>query len=432
MSEPENPSVKFTEENELDARKPVGYFQLIVHNSNFRWFWSGQTISLLGDWFNIIASATLITQLSESGLAVGVLFTIHISAALLVAPVAGIFADRYNRKHFLLITDLVRAFIVFGFLLVQDKSDIWLLYTLTTLLFGISGLSNPARNAILPDITSSRELGTANTLGATSSSVMYALGAALGGVTTGLLGSQTAFVIDGLTFFISVAFLLQIKLPSLSATAGHAPTQKRLESFRYMLQHRDILFIVMHKAVIATLFSSGFQPVQVEIAKNHFTIGVGGALSLGLMYAVSGIGGSFGPILIRRWTADQYNRLRISISIGYLIGVLGLVAVALLLNLPTVLLGGAFRSFGNAIVWFFSTQLLFQHVPNEIRGRIFGVEFALYTLMGGISSFAVGALLDRFHVQTILWGMVGPTLLPIVLWSLWQIHYNRMNRTKHE
>ena len=404
--------------------EPVGYITLIRQNANFRWLWCGQLVSLLGDWFNLIASAILIADLTGSGLAIGILFTIRMLAPFVVTPIAGICADRYNRKHILIITDIIRVFIVFAFLLVRDENDIWLLYTLTTLLFAVSGFFSPARSAILPDVTTPRELGTANALGAATWSVMLAVGAAIGGLTTGLFGSQTAFVIDGLTFVLSAGLLLGVKLPDSSSTATEHQTRARLTAFRYMRQHPDILFIAMHKAAIALLLSSGFQVVQIEIAKEHFVIGVGGAISLGLMYCVNGIGSGIGPILARRWTGDRDRPLRVSISLGYLIGVLGFAIVAPLFGLVEVLIGGFIRSIGGGIAWVFSTQLLLQRAPNEIRGRIFGTEFALFTLMGGIGTAIVGALLDQFHLRTILWGMTGLPLIPAVLWWFWQRHHS--------
>ena len=413
-------------ESAIDATyEPVGYIDLIRQNSNFRWLWCGQVVTLLGDWFNLIASAILIAELTGSGFAIGVLFTIRMLAPFTVAPIAGICADRYNRKHLLIITDIVRVFIVLGFLFIRDESDIWLLYTLTTLLFAVSGFFSPARSAILPDITTPRELGTANALGAATWSVMLALGAAIGGLTTGLFGSQTAFVIDGLTFALSAGFLFGIKLPAPSSATGGTPARAKLTALRYMRQHPDIFFIAMHKAAIALLLSSGFQVVQIAIAKDYFVIGVGGAISLGLMYCMNGIGSGIGPILARRWTGDRDRPLRISISLGYLIGALGLAIAAPLFGLVEVLIGGFIRSIGGGIAWVFSTQLLLQRSPNEIRGRIFGTEFAFFTLMGGIGTAIVGGLLDRFDVRTILWGMTVLPLIPAVLWWLWQRHFNR-------
>ena len=412
-------------DEQRDIGKPVGYFELLRLNANFRWLWSGQVVSLLGDWLNLIASAILIAELTDSGLALGVLFTIRMLAPFAVAPIAGIFADRYNRKHLLIITDLVRAVVVLGFLFVRDANDIWLLYALTTLLFGVSGFFSPARSAILPDITSSQELGTANTLGAATWSVMLAVGAAIGGFTTGLFGSQTAFVIDGCTFAVSAGLLLKIRLPDSPSTAGGVPGRAKLTALRYMLQHPDILIIALHKAAISLLMSSGVQIVLVEIAKNYFVIGVGGALSLGIMYCMNGIGSGVGPILARRWTGDRDSPLRISIIWGYLIASIGIAITASLYNFGMVLFGGLVRSIGGGIAWVFSTQLLLQRAPNEIRGRIFGTEFALFTLMGGASSLITGALLDRFQLQTILNGMAALNLIPALLWWLWYRHYNR-------
>ena len=425
MSKQERTPIKSAIDRQREIEKSVGYFELLRQNPNFRWLWGGQVVSLLGDWFNLIASAILIAELTGSRLALGVLFTIRMLAPFFIAPLAGICADRYNRKHLLIITDLARAVIVIGFLFVRDASDIWLLYALTTLLFGVSGFFSPARSAILPDITTAQELGTANTLGAATWSVMLAVGAAIGGLTTGLFGSQTAFIIDGFTFAISAGLLFKIKLPGRSsATSGTLP-RVQSSALRYMFQHPDILFIATHKAVISLLMSSGIQVILVEIAKNYFVIGVGGALSLGMMYCMNGIGSGIGPILARRWTGDRDKPLRVSIGIGYVIASIGIAIMAPVSALGTVLFGGFVRSVGGGIAWVFSTQLLLQRAPNEIRGRIFGTEFALFTLMGGASSLITGALMDRFQLPVILWGMGALTLIPALLWSLWQRHYNR-------
>lgn len=405
--------------------KLVGYFELLQHNSNFRWLWSGQVVSLLGDWFNIIASAILIRNLTDSGLALGVLFTIRMLAPFLISPLAGICADRFNRKYLLIITDIIRGILLIGYLFVRDENDIWLLYLLTALLFGVSGFFSPARSAILPDITSPRELGTANALSATSWSVMLALGAAIGGLTAGLLGVYTAFVIDGLTFLISAVLLWQIRLPKRSESQVELRTRAKFVTFRYMFQHPDIFFLTLHKAAIALLLSSGFQVVQVEIAKTVFVVGKDGAISLGLMFCMGGVGSGIGPIIARYWTGDRDRPLRQSISLGYLIGSVGLAITAPLVSLTTVVFGGFVRSIGGGIAWVFSTQLLLQRAPNEIRGRIFGTEFALFTLMGGIATAIVGAMIDLFGVMYVLWGMTTLPLIPAILWWLWQARFTR-------
>ena len=133
-------------------------------------------------------------------MAVGTLFVVRMLAPFLISPIAGVVADRYNRKNTLIVTDITRALTVVGFLFVRSADQIWLLYTLTAIQLGISGFFFPTRNAILPDLVSQRELGAANALSSATWSVMLALGAATGGLVSGIFGIYTAFTVDALTF----------------------------------------------------------------------------------------------------------------------------------------------------------------------------------------------------------------------------------------
>lgn len=98
------------------VQKPTGYLQLIRQNANFRNLWLGQVISLMGDWFNLIASASLVAHLTQSGLAVGGLFVARMLAQFFMGPFGGALADRFDRKRLLVVTDFARAVIVLGFL----------------------------------------------------------------------------------------------------------------------------------------------------------------------------------------------------------------------------------------------------------------------------------------------------------------------------
>ena len=159
-----------------DGKKPVGYFELVRTNRNFRSLWTGQVVSLLGDWFNLIASAALISHLTRSGLAVGSLFVVRMLAPFLVSPLAGVLADRYNRKLLLIVADIFRGIIVLGFLFVTTPEQAWLLYVLSAIQLAFSGVFFPARNSIIPDIVSRTELGAANAISTTTWSVMLSLG----------------------------------------------------------------------------------------------------------------------------------------------------------------------------------------------------------------------------------------------------------------
>lgn len=403
----------------------VGYVELVRDNRNFRYLWFGQIVSLLGDWFNLIASAALVGALTQSGLAVGSLFVVRMLAPFVVSPIAGVVADRYNRKQILIVSDLVRAVTVFGFLLVRTPGDVWLLYALTAVQLALSGFFFPARNAILPQITTPQELGAANALSSATWSVMLALGAALGGLVSGIWGIYPAFIIDGGTFLLSALILTQVRLeaaPDLDASEKTvaAAVRQYIDGLRYLREHVDVLLIALQKALNSLFLSSGFQVIQVAIAQQVFIIGEGGGISLGLMFALAGVGTGVGPIVARKITGDDPAALKKAIAVGYLIGGVGVVVTAPLFSLSLVLLGTALRGIGGGIIWVFSTQLLLQSVPGRVQGRVFATEFMFFYLGSALASSVVGAGLDSsLGISGVIWWMAGLSVIPLLLWTAW-------------
>jgi len=409
-----------------EGSAPTGYLQLTRKNPSFRNLWFGQIISLLGDWFNLIASAALVGQLTGSGLAIGGLFVVRMLAPFLISPLGGVLADRYNRKHVLILSDLARALVVIGFLLIRSAGDVWLLYLLTAIQLAITGIFFPTRNAILPDIVSRSELGTANTLTSVTWSVMLALGAALGGLVAGGWGFKPAFIIDSLTFLLSASFISRV-------VYRHQPGETKadvrpgtvlgeyLDGLRYFSANPAILLVALHKAAISLMSNGAYQVIQVRIAERVFVLGEGGGISLGLLYTAAGIGTGLGPVLARRLTADRKRPLAVAIAAGYVITAAGLLLSAPLGSLALVLLGNTLRTFGGGINWVFSTQLLFQLAPDHVRGRVFSTEFALFTLASAIGAAAGGWALDGsgLSIGWLLGLIGGATLIPGLLWTLW-------------
>ncbi len=405
--------------------QPVSYLQLIRGNADFRYLWSGQIVSLFGDWFNLIGSAALIAQLTQSGLAVGGLFVIRMLAQFVGTQVGGVAADRYNRKRLLILTDVTRAVVAFGFLVVRSPEQVWLLYALTALLMAISGVFFPARTAILADIVTKRELGSANALSATTWSVMLAVGSALGGFAAGQWGIYQAFAVDGLSFLVSAALIAGVRYQhehtGQKADLG-AVLNEYMNGLRYLKRETDILFITLHKAALGLLIAGGaINIVMVQISEGIFVIGEGGATSLGILFAVVGLGTGVGPILSRRLTGDRERALRLILPPLYLLATFGFVVAAPIASFGTVLLGMFLRTFAVGGIWVFTTQLLYQRVPENYQGRVFAVEIAAFTLGSAISGAIGGWLLDAtpIDISGLMWLMAAAGLIPAVLWSVW-------------
>ena len=161
----------------------------------------------------------------------------------------------------------------------------------------------------------------------------------------------------------------------------------------------------------------------MALAERVFVMGENGSTSLGLMYAAAGIGTGIGPIVARVFTRDDDRRLRLAITISYVVGVLGLMMTAPLAGFALVLLGTFVRSLGGGVNWTFSSQLLLEWVPNQVRGRVFSSEFALFTLSNAISSAIGGWALDNtsLGISGILWWMTALFVIPGILWFAWTV-----------
>ncbi|MFQ5944290.1 MAG: hypothetical protein ACE5JF_12125 [Anaerolineales bacterium] len=196
------------------------------------------------------------------------------------------------------------------------------------------------------------------------------------------------------------------------------------DGLRYLRREIDNLVITLHKAALGLLIAGGaINIVMVQISEGIFVIGEGGATSLGIMWAVVGLGTGVGPILGRRITRDQARAIRLILLPMCLLAALGLVIAAQLTSFGIVLLGMFLRTFAVGAIWVFTAQLLYQLVPENYQGRVFAVEIAAFTLGSAISGAIGGWLLDTTPIDLsgLMWLMAAAGLIPAALWTarLW-------------
>ncbi|HKG20572.1 MAG TPA: MFS transporter, partial [Blastocatellia bacterium] len=268
-----------------------GYLDLLRGNTSFRRLFTGQVISQTGDWFNSVALFTLLLSLTGSGEAVGYILILKLLPTFVVGPLAGVAADRYDRKKIMIATDMLRGFLVLGFLLVRRPDQVWIVYALTAFEVAIAAFFEPARSAVIPSIVSRRELISANALSGASWSITLAVGAALGGVVTGAFGRSTAFVIDALSFFLSAGFIMVARFPSRAGSA-RAPSELSLmsalgitdliEGARYLKANLRLMAVLLVKS--AWGLGGGVLLLLTVFGKQIFPVGLDGSTSIGLLY----------------------------------------------------------------------------------------------------------------------------------------------------
>ena len=136
--------------------------QLLRSNRNYRYAWTGQVVSEIGDHFNNIAVFSLAMQTTGSGLIVSGVMLARAVPAILAGPLAGVLLDRVDRRKIMIASDLLRAVVALGFIAAVHAPRPWLLLLLSGLLMFASPFFTSGRAAILPRIASPGELHTAN------------------------------------------------------------------------------------------------------------------------------------------------------------------------------------------------------------------------------------------------------------------------------
>ena len=397
-------------------------------DARFSALWMGQTISLLGDRLNQIALAVLVLSITGSALDVGLTFLAATLPNLLFGPFAGTFVDRWNQKHVMVVSDLLRAGLVLLIPLAADRS-VLLVYPAV---FGVTTVSiffRPARSAVIPRIVATDDLTAANSAMYTAETIADLAGYPLAGLFVAFLGSALtlAFWFDAASYVISALLLLSITVPPVVRSAapvvlGSARrfVTEMLDGWRFLRSE-------------ASLF-------QNTVISGIAQLATGAIIALTVVYARDVLQGTAIPY------PQSYAAIDLVIGVGNLVGGLAVgvfgarwrkghlvIAGYVVLGLSTALLGTtgnelvAFTCVGVAgvanMVFIIPTQTLFaERTPQDLMGRVVGIRFSmvlgpltLAMAISGILAQAVGVstVFLVFGLLTAAAGTAG-LLLPAV------------------
>lgn len=403
------------------------YVGLLRRNADYRYLWLAALVSYLGDWFNLLAAAALISRVDGSGKAFSFLLLARFLPLFVFTPISGVLADKFDRRSLMIVSDVLRTVTVAGFLLVQDARHIWLFYVLTILQFSLSALFTPARTAVLSNVVEPKELVAANGLDGLTWSTMLFVGALLGGVVAAALGIAAAFILDALTFLLSAWLVSRISKVggSLKVTPGEKGQRVRfVDGLRYLWGVPFLLVIALVKAG-GSLVWGAINVLEIPLAQNVFPLREDGTVTLAVIYAFAGLGTGFGPLVIRRWLGDEVGRVLWAISLGFVLMAAGIWGLGLAGSVAVVWVMTLVRTLGAGAIWVFSGALLQQMVPNGIRGRVFAFEFAALTLTQSISTLWAGVAQDDlgWEVQETIRVMGAAAVVVALLWFLFHAYW---------
>jgi MFS family permease len=375
-----------------------------LRHKNYRLFFSGQSISLIGTWMQQIAVSWLVYRMTNSAFLLGLVgFSSQISTFLL-APLAGVIADRHHRQRLLLITQSLAMLqaIVLYVLYVTHSIGVWHILLLSLFLGAVNAFDIPIRQAFTVEMINNREdLSNAIALNSSMVNAARLIGPSIGGILIALFGEGTCFLINALSYIAVLLSLAMMKLPRWEHSGSHKESvilQLR-EGFSYALNFMPIRTILILLAVMS-MVAGGVQALMPVFARDIFH---GGSRALGLLVAASGLGALIGAIYL----AGRKNVLGLSKVIAYTAALFGGGVIifsrtsVLMIAMPILLFSG----FGMMVQMASSNIILQTIVEEDKRGRVMSFYAMAFMGLSPFGSLFSGVLAVKIGAgNTLLWG----------------------------
>jgi MFS family permease len=392
------------------------YLALLRENPDFGRLYAAQLISFAGDWFATVALLGLALELTGlAGLAALVL-VLQTGGFAVAAPLAGILADRIDRRRLLIAADLARVPVALGFLLARDGGTLWIAFACVALLAVGAAVFEPTSSAALPNLVDRRRLPEANVLIGSAWGTMLAVGAGLGGLVAVVLGRDVAFVVNALSFGLSAWLIWGIRRPLQEARAGQGHRHEGVgEAMRLAIRFARGSRLVTSFLLSKTTFGVGTGVVALLAVFGTDVFDAGDA-GIGLLFAARGLGALTGPFIARAvvGTTDRGLLVGIGLSLAVVASAYAIFPLApgLWVAAPLVFLA----HLGGGSQWTLSTLGLQRATPDAIRGRLFSLDYGLVTLMIAVSTVLAGQLADAVAPSVAVWAMVCLIVLAGLGW----------------
>lgn len=375
-------------------------FSLLRRNRDIRFVFFAQVISFLGDWFTFVAMAGLVEDVTGSRFLVSLVLVSMTLPGLLMSPVAGSFADRFDRRRILVSTSMLLSLAALG-LLLHDVVGIWIAFASQMTIAALASFIGPASSASIPNLVDNEDdLRTANAMFGSTWGIMLAVGAAIGGVFSAAFGRDAAFIADAVSFLVSAALFAAVRRPMQSHdTSGSRRRARPLADMREAIhvarQDKVILSLMSSKMTFAV--GAGIVSQLAVLASQVFGTGDAGR---GLLIGVRGIGSGLGPIIGARIAGRDLPKLL------HVCGVAGMIFSACYLGAavsPVIWVAAVFVALAHlsgGAQWTLSTLGLQLRSPDHVRGRVLAGDMALVNTMIACTSLLAGLVSQALGVRT--------------------------------
>ena len=350
-----------------------------------------QVVSYLGDWFAFVALAGLVEDVTDSRFLVSLVLVSMTIPGLFMSPIAGSFADRFDRRKILTVVSILQAFAAL-LLLLHSAAGIWITFVAQCLIAALASFVGPSSSASVPNLVDNDDdLRKTNALFGSTWGTMLAVGAALGGVFAAVFGRNAAFIANAVSFVVAALLFSGVKRPMQSERTQNSnkgrvrPIADMKEAINVAKKDPVILALLCSKMTFAV--GAGIVSQLAVLASNVFNVGDSGR---GLLIGVRGIGSGLGPILGARIAGRDMAKLLKVCGYAGLVFAVCYVGAALspFIGMAAVFIALAHLSGGAQ--WTLSTLGLQMEAPDHVRGRVMAGDMAMVNTMIGFTSILAG------------------------------------------
>ena len=368
-----------------------------LHYRNYRLFFAGQGISLIGTWMQQIALSWLIYRLTDSVFLLGAVTFCSQVPSFLLGPFAGVAADRFDRHKVLLVTQLLSMLqaSTLTVLVLTETVQIWHIMALSAMLGIINAYDIATRQAFVIELVDKREdVSNAIALNSSMFNMARLVGPSIAGILIAAVGEGICFLINALSYLAVLASLLLMRLKPFERVVEQRKVWQSLkEGFSYAFGFAPIRALILIVALLS-LFGMPFSVMMPVFARDILH---GGANTLGYLMGASGIGALAGALfLAQRKSVVGLGKVMI---FTMLIFGLGLIAFSfsnvLLVSLLCMLVSG----FGMIVTMASCNTLLQTIVEDDKRGRVMSLYSMAFMGMAPFGSMLAGTVAEYIGVS---------------------------------
>jgi MFS family permease len=368
-----------------------GMLRALQHR-NFQLFFGGQLISLVGTWMDNVAEAWLVYRLTGSSLLLGTVAFAGQIPVFLLAPIGGMAADRWNRRHIVIVTQAVSMIQagILAALTLSHRVTVWEVIVLAASMGAVNAFDIPARQAFLVEMVGREDLMNAIALNSSMFNGARVIGPAIAGILVASIGEGWCFFANSVSYIAVITGLLLMHVePLRRVISKETPLENIVEGFRFVRRTGPIWALMLLIGLVS------FVAVPYSVLMPIFADRIlhGGARGLGILMGAAGLGALLGALtLAARRGVQGLGRVVAYAAAGFGFSLI-LFSFSRWFWLSVVFLIPV--GYGVMLQMSSSNTLIQAMVPDHLRGRAMAVYTMMFMGMAPMGALFAGAMADR-------------------------------------